>query len=51
MSMCVYCVCAVLCVQVTALRQADPPPRSPTDWLKDQETEKAAKVQPRAVDR
>jgi hypothetical protein len=34
------CVCAVLCVQVEALQQADPPQRSPTDCVKHEETEK-----------
>jgi hypothetical protein len=32
------------CVQVAALGRADPPPKGPTDCVKDQETEKAAKV-------
>jgi hypothetical protein len=45
-----FSVCAVLCVQVAALRWADPRPRSPTGCVEYQETEKAAKVQQRAVE-
>jgi hypothetical protein len=44
MSVCVYSVFVLSCVQVAALRQTDPCPRSPTDCVKDQETEKATKA-------
>jgi hypothetical protein len=40
MSLCVYSVFMLSCVQVAALRWADPRPRSPADCVKDQETEK-----------
>jgi hypothetical protein len=46
MSVCVYSVFAMSCLQVEALRQADPPSRESYDCVKhkDQDTEKAAKV-------
>jgi hypothetical protein len=44
-SVCVYVVFVLSCVQVEALRRANPP----SDSVKDQETEKAATVQQRAV--
>jgi hypothetical protein len=50
MSVCIYSVFVPSCVQVAALRRGDPHPRSPTDCVKDQETEKAAKAQERAVE-
>jgi hypothetical protein len=46
MTACVYFVFVLSCVQVSALRR----PRSPTDYVKKQRTEKAAKVQQRAVE-
>jgi hypothetical protein len=44
MSLCVYSMFVLFRVYVAALR------RSPTDRIKDQETEKAVKVQQRALD-
>jgi hypothetical protein len=44
------CVCGVLFVQVATLRWADPPTEESYRLCKDQETEKAAKVQHRAVE-
>jgi hypothetical protein len=46
----VFCDCAVLCVQVAALQRAHPRQRSPSDCVKDQETDKAAKAEQRAVE-
>jgi hypothetical protein len=44
-----FYVCAVLCVGTT-LRRADPPSKESYRLCKDQETEKAAKVQKRTVE-
>jgi hypothetical protein len=49
MSVCIYSLFVLSCVQVAALRRADPPSKE-SYWLKDQETEKAAKVQWMAVE-
>jgi hypothetical protein len=45
MSVCVYSMSVLSCVQVAALRSADPHPRRSTVCVKDQGTEKAAKAQ------
>jgi hypothetical protein len=45
MSVFFYSMFVLSCLQVTALRRADPHPRGPTDSVKDQETAKAAKAQ------
>jgi hypothetical protein len=47
MSMCLYSVFVLSCVQVATLRRSDPPTKGD---VKDQETEKAAKFQQRAVE-
>jgi hypothetical protein len=44
MSVCVCFVCAVLCAGSGFLRRADPPSKEFYDCVKDQGTEKAAKV-------
>jgi hypothetical protein len=51
MSVCVYSMFMLSCVQVAVLRQADPSSKESNDCVKDQDTEKAAKVQQRAIDR
>jgi hypothetical protein len=50
MSMWVYSVFVLSCVQVAALQRADPPSKKSYRLSKGQETEKAAKVQQRAVE-
>jgi hypothetical protein len=50
MSVCVYSMFVLFCVQVSSLRRLIPCPKGPTDCVKQQETEKLAKVQQRAVD-
>jgi hypothetical protein len=50
MSMCVYSAFVLSCVQVAALRQTDPPSEEFYGLVKDQETEKAAKAQQRAIE-
>jgi hypothetical protein len=43
MSVCVYSVFMLFCVYVAALPLVDPHPRSPTDCVKDQATEKQSR--------
>jgi hypothetical protein len=51
MSVCLYSVFVLSCVQVEALRRADPPSKESYRLCKkDQGTEKAAKDQQRAVE-
>jgi hypothetical protein len=45
-----FCVCAVLCVQVAALRRADTLSKESYRLCTNQETGKVAKVQQRAVE-
>jgi hypothetical protein len=50
MSVCLYSILVLSCVQIVALWRAYLRPRGPTDCVKDQETEKVAKAQQRAVE-
>jgi hypothetical protein len=50
MFMCVYSVFMLFCVQVAALRRADPPSKDSYRLYTDKKTEKAAKAQQRAVE-
>jgi hypothetical protein len=50
MFVCVYFVFMLSCVQVAVLRRADPPSKESCWWGKDQEAEKIAKAQQRAVE-
>jgi hypothetical protein len=51
MSVCVYSVFVLFCVQVAALRRADPPSKELYQLCKkDQETEKVVKAQQNDVD-
>jgi hypothetical protein len=50
MSVCIYSVFVLFCVQIVALRRADPPFKESYRLCIDKETEKAAKVQQRAVE-
>jgi hypothetical protein len=49
MSVCVYSVFVLSCVQLASLRRSDPLPKE-SYCVKDQETEKAAKTQQRAIE-
>jgi hypothetical protein len=49
MSVCIYYMFVLSCVQVAALRLADPPSKKSYRLYKNQDTEKAAKAQQRAV--
>jgi hypothetical protein len=49
MSVCVYSVFMLSCVQVAALRRAYPPSKESYRLCKNQETEKAAKIHQRTV--
>jgi hypothetical protein len=49
MSVYAFILCLVSCVQVAALRRADPPSKE-SYRVRDQETEKAVKAQERAVE-
>jgi hypothetical protein len=48
MSVCVYSVFLLFCVQIAALRRADPPSKESYRLCKRLKTEQAAKVQQRA---
>jgi hypothetical protein len=50
MSVCVYFVFVLSCMQLAALRRADPPSQESYNCVKDQEAERAVKVQQRAVE-
>jgi hypothetical protein len=49
-SVCLYSVFMLSYVKIAALRRLIPLPRNPIDCLKDQENEKVAKAQQRAVE-
>jgi hypothetical protein len=46
----ILCLC-VLCAGSGVAKELIPHPRGPTNYVKDQETEKAAKAQQRDIDR
>jgi hypothetical protein len=50
MSVCVYSVFVLSCVYVVALRRANTPSKESYRLCKNEETEKAAKAQQRAVE-
>jgi hypothetical protein len=47
--LCAFILFVLTCVEVAALRRADPLSNSPIDCVNDQETEQAEKAQQRAV--
>jgi hypothetical protein len=44
-----FCVCAIMCLQVAVLWQADPPSKGHTNYVKDQENKKRPVTSERAA--